>query len=74
MDLLMPGQEGLETIFALRRQQSHVKIIAVSDGGLFGQTQLLDVAKRFGADQVLRKPFSPASLLQLAADLLAAKP
>src|SRR5947207_15792656 len=32
-DLLMPEQEGLETILALRRLDPHVKILAMSGGG-----------------------------------------
>ncbi len=61
-DLIMPGKEGLETIQEFRRIYPQVKIIAMSGGARVGANDYLNVAKRFGADCILAKPFSSAAL------------
>jgi PAS domain S-box-containing protein len=66
-DLAMPEQEGIETIQALRRENSRVAIIAIS--GAFGD-EILEVARRVGAESVLRKPVSPEVLLAKVAEAL----
>ena len=60
---MIEGQEGLETIQSLRREVPGVKIIAMSGGGLRGDCTFLDVAKLFGAQQTLDKPFDLQDLL-----------
>ena len=62
-DLLMPVQEGVETIRALRHEFPHVKIIAISGGGQGGKLDFLNVAQRLGAQRTLRKPFSRDDLV-----------
>jgi len=59
-DLVMPEQEGLETIHSIRRNRPHVPVIAIS--GAFGGTYL-ELAKKLGADSVFRKPFDPDQVL-----------
>ena len=59
-DLVMPNQEGLETIRAIRKGKSALKIIAVT-GAFSGG--FLKVAELFGADATLMKPVSPEELL-----------
>ena len=54
-DLVMPGQEGIETIRELRRNYPEVKILAIS--GAFGGGSYLKLASHLGADAVLSKPF-----------------
>ena len=66
-DLVMPGQEGLETIRALRREVPGVGIIAIS--GAFGG-QFLKVAQMMGAAAVLNKPVSAELLLARVAEVL----
>ena len=58
-DIVMPGQEGLETIITLRRDDTPVKIVAISgsDG------ELLDIARLIGAAAVIGKPFREQELL-----------
>jgi DNA-binding response OmpR family regulator len=58
-DIVMPEREGLETILALRRHDTQVKIIAMSGT----DTEMLDVAWLIGADAVIEKPFRPHELL-----------
>jgi PAS domain S-box-containing protein len=63
-DLVMPEQEGLETILLLRRVRPNLKIIAMS-GQFTGP--LLDASKRFGAHGSLAKPIQPDVLLEAVA-------
>ena len=60
-DLAMPGEEGMELIRALRREQPDVKIVAMS--GAFG-TDVLRVARALGAHISLVKPVSRETILQ----------
>ena len=69
-DLVMPEQEGLETIMEFRRNHPAVKIIAMSGGGRGNAEDYLSVAAKLGARQVLAKPFSTEVLLRAIADQL----
>ena len=69
-DILMPEQEGLETIRELRHEFPDVKIIAVSGGGSRGTQDFLKVAKLFGAQRTLWKPFDLDELRQAIRDVL----
>jgi CheY-like chemotaxis protein len=73
-DLIMPNQEGLETIKTLRRIAPNLAIVAISGGmpsGDIHNLDLLDVAKTFGANAALKKPFQLPELSKLVEDLLA---
>ena len=63
-DILMPEQEGLETIMMLRRDYPEVRIIAISGGRRLGLFDSLKYARQFGADYALAKPFTPPELLK----------
>ena len=67
IDLVMPGQEGIETIRALRRKVPHIGIIAIS--GAFGG-QFLKLAGMLGADTVVHKPVTAETLLAKVAGVL----
>ena len=69
-DLIMPEQEGIETIEILRRDAPEVKIIAISGGARGGHMDFLDMAKHLGAQQILRKPFAREELLQALREIL----
>jgi DNA-binding NtrC family response regulator len=69
-DLIMPEQEGIETITAIRKQHPKLPIIAIS-GALMHATAYLQAAEKLGASRSLAKPFSSAQLLQLVAEVLA---
>jgi CheY-like chemotaxis protein len=62
-DLVMPDKEGLETIMEFRRSYPDVKIIAMSGGGRTGAQNYLELAKKFGADYIVTKPFSNKEIL-----------
>src|SRR5215217_6262281 len=57
-DLLMPVQEGVETIIKLKRQRPSLPIIAIS-GGASNSPLYLEIAARVGAKRILAKPFTP---------------
>ena len=66
-DIIMPNQEGIETIQALRELRPTVRIIAMS--GVFGG-QFLQTAERLGADATLAKPIQVRLLRDTVDDLL----
>lgn len=70
MDLIMPEQEGMETIVALRRMAPDVKIIAITGGGRVGAEDYLHVARTLGASRCLPKPIDLDRLRQALAELL----
>jgi CheY-like chemotaxis protein len=62
-DLVMPVQEGIETIQRVRELDADIPIIAIS--GAFGQNNFsaLDDATLIGADLAIEKPFTVEKLL-----------
>ena len=70
-DLLMPEQEGIETIRQFQTMQPIPKIIAMSGGGQMGSRPLLEIARVLGADRTLQKPIRARDLLTTVQDLLA---
>jgi CheY-like chemotaxis protein len=62
-DILVPDQDGLETILELRRLAPEAKIIAISGGGQSGLLDLLPVAAKLGAQRTLWKPLRRLELL-----------
>lgn len=71
-DMLMPGQEGIETIRCLRRLAPALPILAISGGGNTGFHDALEAARLLGANATLTKPFAMPDLSQLVERLLAA--
>jgi DNA-binding response OmpR family regulator len=63
-DLIMPGQEGFETITQFKNQYPEVCIIAISGGGQIGPESYLPVAKSLGAWRVYKKPLGIASMIE----------
>lgn len=68
-DLVMPEQEGIETIQVLRREFPAIKVIAVS--GAFGG-ECLRIAQLLGAHSTLQKPFEASELIETVRTALAA--
>ena len=69
-DLIMPEQEGLETISKLKKEYADVKIIAISGGGRIGPEAYLPAALELGADQVFSKPFDVQKIVDAVKQLL----
>ncbi|MGJ5817403.1 response regulator [Paludibaculum fermentans] len=70
-DLVMPDQEGIETIRLARKAFPQLRIIAIS-GAFFGQ--FLKMAELLGANAVLPKPLSQAAMLDTVRDVLGRPP
>jgi CheY-like chemotaxis protein len=56
-DLIMPDQEGLETIMSIRRDFPTLKVVAMSGGSRKSAFDFLPAAKGLGAAATLKKPF-----------------
>ncbi|MGH7943513.1 MAG: response regulator [Opitutaceae bacterium] len=69
-DLVMPVQEGVETILTLRRERPRLPVIAMS-GGVTNSKLYLDIAGKIGARRMLPKPFTPKALVTLIEQVLA---
>lgn len=70
MDMLMPGKPGWEAILDFKKEFPEVKILGISGGGKQGPFGYLMLAKRFGAERVLMKPFKKNELLEAVDDLV----
>ena len=69
-DLIMPEQEGLETISRLKKDYPGIKIIAISGGGRIGPEAYLPAALELGADLVFSKPFDVQEVVKSVKELL----
>jgi two-component system, chemotaxis family, chemotaxis protein CheY len=69
-DMLMPRQEGIETIRHMRRAKPDVAIVAMS-GGLGSDFDVLAVAKQLGAHVTLAKPFHAPQIIAAVDEALA---
>jgi CheY-like chemotaxis protein len=69
-DILMPEQDGIETIRKIRLAHPDVKVIAMSGGGQIGHVEYLDYARMLGADATINKPADIDELVQLLRSFL----
>jgi CheY-like chemotaxis protein len=67
-DILMPEKDGLALIRELKRQDTGVRIIAITGG--IGVLDFLDVAETLGAQRTLHKPFSMSDLVNAVREVL----
>jgi CheY-like chemotaxis protein len=73
-DMLMPDADGAEVLAALRGRQPKPWLVVISGGGSIDALHYLEMARVFGADEVLQKPFPPSQLIALLSRLLAQPP
>jgi CheY-like chemotaxis protein len=79
-DVIMPRQNGVDLIRALRGQIPRIRVLAISGGGSFGPSSYkpdaisthayLAAATAAGANEVLTKPFDMDELLNAVRRLL----
>ncbi len=69
-DIVMPEQEGIETIEKLHRAHPEIPIIAVSGGGRINPESYLPLAQGLGASATFAKPFKNQDLLDTIEKLL----
>lgn len=70
-DILMPEQEGLQTIAHMRSLRPAIKIIAITGGGGPRSSDLFRYATMLGARRALAKPFRKKDLLDAIDEVLA---
>ena len=73
-DLIMPEQEGIETIMMIRHERPEVGVIAISGGARSRNFDYLRMAGSLGAAEVIRKPFEAEELLSRLDRLRTASP
>jgi DNA-binding response OmpR family regulator len=74
-DLIMPKQDGFETIKTIRRLQPGAKIIAISGGDRAITAKYLQtVAQRREADRILTKPFTGQEFVTAVKEVLCSGP
>ena len=69
-DILMPEQDGVETVIELKREFADTGIIAISGGGQIDSKEYLRMAERLGVTHTLSKPFGREELLDAVKELL----
>jgi CheY-like chemotaxis protein len=69
-DIVMPDKEGIEIIRELKKNSPDLGIIAISGGGSMGPEEYLFLAKKFGVNKTLAKPFRREDLLSAVKDVL----
>jgi DNA-binding NtrC family response regulator len=69
-DIIMPEQEGIETIIQLRREYPKLAIIAISGGGTVDPEGYLGTARLLGAAATFAKPFLIRDLVDAVVDLV----
>ena len=62
-DLIMPEQEGIETVLQIKRESPQTRVIAISGGGRIANADMLELAQCVGADLAVSKPFAIPDLL-----------
>lgn len=68
-DIIMPDQEGVETIRILKREFPGLPVIAMSGGG-GTDLDYLGLARKLGADAILHKPFPNQEISEAVTRLL----
>lgn len=69
-DIVMPNQEGLESIIQARKRYPALRIIAMSGAGKTSTEVYLRVAKNVGANAVFQKPWNPKEMLAKVDELV----
>jgi DNA-binding response OmpR family regulator len=69
VDIIMPEKEGIETIIEMRRRWPETPVIAMSGGGRISPDEFLILARSFGAEHALKKPFALSAAVDLVQDL-----
>ena len=72
-DIIMPEQEGIQTITEMRKARPDAKIIAISGSGRFGDADFLKMARSLGAMDIVSKPFDQDELLTIVKNCLAGR-
>ncbi len=72
LDVVMPDQEGIETLSIIRKEFPDLKLLMISGGGRTSPMDYLSIAKSLGANETLSKPFRSEELIGMVKNLLPA--
>jgi len=70
-DLVMPEQQGIQTLAKIRGEDPNAKVIVMSGSGRIGDTDFLAEAQALDANDIVAKPFDPEDLLRSVSRCLA---
>lgn len=68
LDLIMPEQEGIETLLQLHSKHPDIPVVTIS--GAIGASEYLHVSSLLGASVTLQKPIRPETLVQTVRHVL----
>ena len=74
IDIFMPNVDGMEFTIRVKRSFPEAKIITMTGGGTVDTQSVLDIARRYGADRTITKPFEIPEFLSTVNDVLALPP
>jgi DNA-binding NtrC family response regulator len=69
-DLVMPGKDGLDTLFEMVSLDPRVKVIAMTGGSWREAVDRLHDARLFGALRTVAKPFTLSEMLRVVGEVL----
>lgn len=69
-DIMMPEQDGIETIAAMRRERPDAKIVAMTGRDVVGNPNYLRMAVNLGADRGVAKPLSAQELASILSTIV----
>lgn len=69
-DIFMPGQDGIETLRAVRKDFPGVPVIVMSGGSRIGDLDLREAAEVLGAVRTIQKPFGAHEILKVVSEVL----
>jgi len=73
-DVLMPDGDGLKLIEELKKTQPGARILAISGGGRYmDSNDCVKIARGLGADLAIIKPFGREKFLQAVAETIASR-
>jgi DNA-binding response OmpR family regulator len=67
-DIAMPEKDGIDTIIEMRASDPAVRIIAMS--GVAKSDTLLEIARMYKADRVIKKPFQSEEIIAVVRAVL----
>ncbi|MEN8258465.1 MAG: response regulator [Thermodesulfobacteriota bacterium] len=69
-DIVMPEKDGIEVIMEIRKNDSSVKLIAISGGGYVTADKYLNLAKALDISTCFNKPFHSHEIIEAVQELI----